>query len=158
MISKPDKNEAALQELLKEISSIDQSQREELKIVREAELEYAASQDRTSTGSSLYDSAAENDENLSSSGEDQSAKQDASFAEGSSPPCPAEAGSEQAEASVEELEEEKEQAEEASMDWEDLSREQWTESDRLLQKIEKVGPKVVQRDFLSCVGKQQFTI
>jgi hypothetical protein len=55
---------------------------------------------------------------------------------------------------VEEIEEELEQPlEETPMDWEDLTREQWSESDRLLQKVEKVGSKVLQRDFMSAVGE-----
>ncbi len=57
-------------------------------------------------------------------------------------------------AAVEEIEEELEQPlEETAMDWEDLTREQWSESDRLLQKVEKVGSKVLQRDFMSAVGE-----
>lgn len=55
---------------------------------------------------------------------------------------------------TEELEEEQEPiGEETPMDWEDLTREQWSESDRLLQKVEKVGSKVLQRDFLSTIGQ-----
>ena len=41
---------------------------------------------------------------------------------------------------------------EEPMDWDDLTREQWTETDKLLQKIERLGPRVNQPDFMSSVG------
>jgi hypothetical protein len=53
-------------------------------------------------------------------------------------------------ASLEEIEELEQPLDESSMGWEDLTREQWSESDRLLQKV---GSKVLQRDFMSTVGK-----
>lgn len=58
---------------------------------------------------------------------------------------------------LDEAEDEVEQSvDEEPMDWEDLTREQWSETDRLLQKVERVGSKVLQRDFLSTVGKKLF--
>lgn len=134
---------------------MDQCQREELNLVREAELSHATPHEvpnsRSSTGSSIYDSAPENYENGSGSEDDQSALRNEADRGASSSPCPMDESCEQPDSIA--AEEGPEQTEEVPMVWEDLTREQWTESDRLLQKIERVGSKMVQRDFLSCVGK-----
>ena len=55
---------------------------------------------------------------------------------------------------IEEKEEEmpEEEPEESVMDWEDLTRENWSENDKLLQKIERLGSRVPQFDFMSSVG------
>lgn len=45
--------------------------------------------------------------------------------------------------------------EESVMDCEDLTRENWSENDLLLQKIRRLGSRVAQYDFLSSVGNIQ---
>jgi len=55
---------------------------------------------------------------------------------------------------IEEKEEEMPQGEpeESAMNWKDLTRENWSENDKLLQKIERLGSRVPQFDFMSPVG------
>lgn len=38
------------------------------------------------------------------------------------------------------------------IDWNDLTKEQWTEKDLLLQKVQRVGPRISQLDYLSSIG------
>lgn len=126
--SKPDKDDAAIQELLREIADINQSQREELNLVREAESNYTPQDD---DGGHQEEPKDEEEEK-----EDVDDDDDRSLP---SPYGPI-------------LGEEEDEIPEEPMDWEDLTREQWTETDKLLQKIERAGSRVIQQDFMSSVG------
>jgi hypothetical protein len=164
---RPDKDEAILEELLQEIAILDKSQREELNLVREAELKCISQEiqndllcsenvsepglpAQTGEFSEIEDEFPSSPQELKNTGQDILPKRPlSSLASADNFKEPAHEM-----ASLEEIEEEIEQPlDESSMDWEDLTREQWSESDRLLQKVEKVGSKVLQRDFMSTVGK-----
>lgn len=165
MNERPDKDEAILEELLQEIAILDKSQREELNLVREAELKCISQEiqndlfrsetlsepglpAQTGEFSETEDEFPSSPQELTNTGQDISSSPVSSLASADNFKEPDEM------AVVEEIEEELEQPlEETPMDWEDLTREQWSESDRLLQKVEKVGSKVLQRDFMSAVGE-----
>ena len=51
----------------------------------------------------------------------------------------------------------KNEQEDTVMDWNDLAQEQWSETDKLLQKVERVGSKVLQQDFLSTIGNTTYS-
>ena len=171
---RPDRDEAQLQEMLHEISVINKSQREQLERVREAEMTYVPLDDDKSFGSDSIsgealddceenghfkssDSDASSNSIVCSDGED---TLDHRLLPSSHETIPQEetmtaeiitdeasVKSVPAETVVEVVEEEEE-----PMDWYDLSRENWSDADKLLQKIEKTGSKTVQQDFLSSIG------
>jgi hypothetical protein len=167
---RPDKDEAILEELLQEIAILDKSQREELNLVREAELksisqeiqnDLLCSDNLSEPGlpaqtwelSETEDEFPSSPQELKNTGQDILSRPVSSLASADNFKEPNEM------AILEETEEEIEQPlDESPMDWEDLTREQWSESDRLLQKVEKVGSKVLQRDFMSTVGKFKFIL
>ncbi|KAK4011960.1 hypothetical protein OUZ56_021063 [Daphnia magna] len=158
---RPDKDEAMLQELLREIAVLDKTQREELDLVREAELKCISQEiqndlfcseklsdpglsAQTQECSETEDEFPPSTQELKTTGEDISSSSTSAKTENFKEPNKL--------AVLEEIEEEQEKSnDEQPMDWEDLTREQWSESDRLLQKVERVGTKVLQRDFMSTV-------
>lgn len=163
LYERPDKDEAMLQELLKEIAVLDKTQREELDLVREAELKCISQEiqndlfcseilsdagltAQTQECSEFGDEFSPSTQELTETGEDISPGSISAVTDNFKEPNKL--------AVVEEIEEEQEKScDDQPMDWEDLSREQWSESDRLLQKVERVGAKVLQRDFMSTVGE-----
>lgn len=154
--------------MLKEISFLDKSQREELNLVREAELNHISQeiQNDLTCSDALSDDCAIAQNGECSEIDDETAQSphthsDAGTDLNSSRSVIAEASAEgdtaptDVDQSSGEMQEDQEDANQSPMDWEDLTREQWSESDRLLQKVEKVGYKVLQRDFLSTIGKEE---
>jgi len=155
--------------MLHEISVINKSQREQLERVREAEMTYVPLDDDKSFGSDSIsgealddceenghfkssDSDASSNSIVCSDGEDtldhrllpsshETISQEEIITEEAS------VKSVPAETVMEVVEEEEE-----PMDWYDLSRENWSDADKLLQKIEKTGSKTVQQDFMSSIG------
>lgn len=164
MNERPDKDEAILQELLNEISFLDKSQREELKLVREAEINYISQEIQNDL---FCPEKLSDDYPLAQNGETNEPEEESPLSQeiritgtGTSPEVASLGNSDdgvQEPADITtpgDVEEEQEPVvDETPMDWEDLTREQWSESDRLLQKVERVGSKVLQRDFLSTVGE-----
>ena len=166
--SRPDRDEAQLQEMLHEISVINKSQREELERVREAELSYVSIDENNHDSNSIS-----SDSICVSGGENENGHLNKlSDSEGNSIACSddeetldnqihdtipslpepmiieklkVKAEPVTIEAVIEE--------EQEPMDWFDLSRENWSEEDKLLQKIERSGSKVLQQDFMSSIGK-----
>lgn len=151
--------------MLQEIVLVDSHQREELNLVREAEKNYS-SHSLSEVNSSLYCTEELSKESTPIKNENT----DEDPTPGSTilgyritgneivhnPPV-AESVLETPMTST--VEEEKdEELDNSIMDWEDLTREQWTETDRLLQKIERVGSNVYQPDFLSIVGNFSNTL
>lgn len=171
---RPDRDEAQLQEMLHEISVINKSQREELERVREAEMSYVSLDDNNSFSSDSIsgeplddceenghfkssDSDASSNSIVCSDGEDTLDHRLLPSSHETIPqeePRPDEITPEEAiviaapaETVMEVVEEEEE-----PMDWYDLSRENWSEADKLLQKIERTGSKILQQDFMSSIG------
>ena len=162
--SKPVRDEAAVQELLNEILKIDQSQREQLNLVRETENSYTSLSD-------IQEDVLYCTENLSSDGSPVKSEDEKEAPEGSvvdfritgneikpkpvvASPLPdvPEAPPQEPETVQEEMQDD------GVMNWEDLTREQWTETDKLLQKVERVGSRVLQPDFLSTMGKVKYSV
>jgi len=144
LISNPGKDEESLKSLLEEILVLDRRQREELNLVREAEKNYSShsSQDSTTPDNTLFCT-----EELSKNTVDVVKSEDAvSFRITGNTIVERPSGT--AEEVVDEADD---VVEDEIVDWQDLTREQWSETDRLLQKIERVGARVLQSDYLSIV-------
>ena len=145
MISNPGKDEESLKSLLEEILVLDRRQREELNLVREAEKNYSShsSQDLTTPDNTLFCT-----EELSKNTVDVVKSEDVvSFRITGNTIVERPSGT------VEEVVDKADDVvEDEIVDWQDLTREQWSETDRLLQKIERVGARVLQSDYLSIVG------
>ena len=160
LITQPEKEPRAVDDLLKNIILIDQQQRQELDLVREAEKNYSL-QDATDTCSENVNS--ENtpikDEVSSCVENENSNTSTLGYQITGNEIIPKTVSDPSANVSQEEqddLEPAQDLAgeyEESAVDWEDLTREQWSETDRLLQKIERVGTRVLQHDFLSSIGE-----
>ena len=147
---------------MEEIAFLDKSQREELDLVRQAELNHVPQeiQNDLLCSEKLSDGCSNVQNGEFSEAEDELPPSPQDCRIDISSPGSAEDDSvkEIGEPVLEDIEEEIDQApNEPPMDWEDLTREQWSESDRLLQKVERVGSKVLQRDFMSTVGEYCFT-
>ena len=159
LVSNPSNDEELLKSLLQEIMLVDSHQREELNLVREAERNYS-SHSSSEISNSLYcteelskESTPVKNENIDEDSVSGSAILGYRITGNEivhNPPITGNVPENPAAVLIEE--EKDEELDNSAMDWEDLTREQWSETDRLLQKIERVGSKVLQPDFLSIVG------
>ena len=165
LVSNPSNDEEALKSLLQEIMLVDSHQREELNLVREAERNYSSCSS-VEVNNSLYCTEELSKESTPIKNESivESSVPDSSVLGYRimwneivhNPPIAEDIPDISTTVAADETKDE--ELDNSIMDWEDLTREQWSETDRLLQKIERVGSKVFQPDFLSIVGKLNNTV